>query len=88
MYTGLHVNYPILMKLEFSRQYFEKYSNIKFDENPFSGSVAVPCGWTDKTKLIVAFPNFANARKNEYSTLLSSCVDGIVFALSYNTTDA
>ena len=25
---------PILMKLEFSRQIFEKYCNIKFHENP------------------------------------------------------
>jgi len=28
----------ILMKLEFSQQIFEKYSNIKFHENPSSGS--------------------------------------------------
>jgi len=34
------------MKLEFSRQTFEKYSNIKFNENPFSGSRAVPFGRT------------------------------------------
>jgi hypothetical protein len=26
------------MKIELSRQIFEKYSNIKFHENPFSGS--------------------------------------------------
>ena len=25
----------VLMKLEFSRQTFKKYSNIKFHENPF-----------------------------------------------------
>jgi len=54
------------MKLEISRQIFEKYSNIKFHENPSSGSRVVPCGqtdgrtdrWTgekiDMTKLIVA----------------------------------
>jgi hypothetical protein len=30
------------MKLEFSEQIFEKYSNIKFHENPFSGSQVVP----------------------------------------------
>jgi len=35
------------MKLEFSRQFFEKYSNIKFHENPSSGSRVVPCGRTD-----------------------------------------
>jgi len=34
MYTGLHVKFPLLssdlMKPEFSRQIFEKLSNIKF----------------------------------------------------------
>jgi hypothetical protein len=60
------------MKLEYSRQVFEKHSNIKFPENPSSGSRAVPCGGrdrrtdgqTDMTKLIVAFRNFVNAPKN------------------------
>jgi len=48
--------------------FFEKHSNIKFRENPFSGSRVVPCGQTDgptdMTKLIAAFRNFANAPKN------------------------
>jgi len=43
------------MKLEFSRQIFEKYSIIKFHENPSSESRVVPCrrtntradGWKD-----------------------------------------
>jgi hypothetical protein len=35
------------VKLEFSRQIFEKYSNIKFYGNPSSGSLDVPCGQTD-----------------------------------------
>jgi len=34
------------MKLEFSCQIFQKYSNFKFHENPSSGS-RVPCGLTD-----------------------------------------
>jgi len=38
---------PILMQLEFSGQIFEKSSNIKFHENPSSGSKDVPCGQTD-----------------------------------------
>ena len=61
----------ILIKREFSGQIFAKYSNIKFRENPTSGSRFVPCGRTDgravrqaDTKLIVAFRNFANAPKN------------------------
>jgi len=34
-------------KLEFSRQIFEKYSNIKFQEYPSGGSRVVLCGQTD-----------------------------------------
>ena len=56
------------MKLEISRQIFEKFSNIQFNENPSSGSRAVPSGQTDGkidlTKLIVAFRNVSNAPKN------------------------
>jgi hypothetical protein len=36
------------MKLEFSRQIFEKYVNIKFHENPSSGNQVVTCGRTDE----------------------------------------
>jgi len=32
------------MKLEFSLQIFEKYSDIKFYSNPSNGSPVVPCG--------------------------------------------
>ena len=39
---------PILIKLEFSRQTSEKYSNIKFHENPSSGNRVVPCGRTHR----------------------------------------
>ena len=38
----------ISMKLEFYRQIYENYSNIKFHENPFSGSRVIPCGEPDK----------------------------------------
>ena len=49
---------------------FENISNIKFHENPFSGSRVVPCGQTDTQmdrqrdthdQLIVAFRNFVNS---------------------------
>ena len=73
--------YPLFLsdfiKLDFSWQIFEKYSNIKFHENPCSGNRVLPCGQTDRqterqtgrqkegqtniTKLIVAFQNIANA---------------------------
>ena len=35
------------MKLEYSRQTFEKYSNIKFHENPPTGNRVSPWGRTD-----------------------------------------
>ena len=43
-----------LRKYEFCRQIFEKSSNIKFHENPYSGS-----GQTDLTKLVDTFHNFS-----------------------------
>jgi len=38
----------VLIKLEFTRQIFEKYSNINFRDNPFSGSPVFPYGRTDR----------------------------------------
>jgi len=56
------------MKLQYSRQIFEKYPNMKLHENPSCGTRVFPCGQTDRrtdmTKLIVAFRNFANVLKN------------------------
>jgi len=60
------------MQLEFSRKFFEKFSNAKFNENLSNGG-QVPCGWgderthrqTDMTKLVFAIRNFANAPKND-----------------------
>jgi hypothetical protein len=55
------------MSRKFSRQIFEKYSSVKFHENPSNGSRFFHADrWeTDTTKLIVAFRNFANAPINE-----------------------
>jgi hypothetical protein len=58
--------FGILMKLEFSRQIFEKSSDIKFHQNPSSGRRVVPCEQIDRRtdmKLIVAIRSFANAPK-------------------------
>ena len=59
------------MKLQFYKQIHQKYSYIKFNENPFSGSRAVLfgriVGQTNTTKLIVAFDNFANVPKTGYA---------------------
>jgi len=38
------------MKLEFTRQIFEKFSNIKFHENPSSGRRVVLCGQKDRNE--------------------------------------
>ena len=70
----------ILVKLEFSRQIFEKYTNTKFHENPSCGNRVVPRGRTDgrtdgrryrqtdwlpaMMKLIVTFLNFICKIKN------------------------
>jgi hypothetical protein len=54
----------ILMKVEFSRQLFEKSSNIKLHENPSRGNRVVRCERTDMMKLVVAVRSFANAPKN------------------------
>jgi hypothetical protein len=40
-------SYSILITLEFYRQVFEKYSNIRFHENPSSGRRVVPCCHAD-----------------------------------------
>jgi len=36
------------MTLEFSLHIFEKYSDIKFQENPSSGRGVIPCRRTDR----------------------------------------
>jgi len=43
----LHYSCPILMRLEFSRNIFDKYSKMKRHENPCSVSRFVPCGMAD-----------------------------------------
>jgi hypothetical protein len=47
IYSTRH-SFPILMKLEFSRHIFEKYSNTEFRENPSSENWVVPCGRMDR----------------------------------------
>jgi hypothetical protein len=50
MYIGLHLKYSLFLsyfiKLELSRQIFEKYSKMKFHENPSSGHRVLSCGRT------------------------------------------
>ena len=54
------------MKVEFSQQIFEKYSNIKFNENPSNGRPFVRrMDVQTDMKLLVVFCNFLIALKNE-----------------------
>jgi len=79
MYIGLHVLYstryscPILMKLEFSRQFFLKiYSNIRFHWNPSSGSQIVLCGETDAWTLFVTVRKRLKSSSREHNRRWSS----------------
>jgi len=71
LFIGLHVRYPIFLS-DFNRTWifstdFRKYPDIRFVENPSSGSRVIPCGRmerrTDMRKLTVALRIFANASK-------------------------
>ena len=61
---------PIWMTLEFSRQIFKNYSDMKFLRNLSTGSRVVPWRRTDRqtdmTNLIVAFRNFSNGPKSRW----------------------
>jgi len=58
---------PTVIKLEFSRQIFEKYINIKFhQENLSSGSRVVPWGQTDRPdEAGSSFSQFCERPKDE-----------------------
>jgi len=78
MYIGVDVKYPLFLS-DFNEtwifwQVFEKYSNVKFHEQPSSGSQVVPCGQTEgqanrrtdkHNEANGRFRNFANATKKE-----------------------
>ena len=72
------------MGLQCSRQIFEKYSDIKFHENPTSEIRVVRCGRTDghkyMTKLITTFRIFADAPNILLLLLLSSSYHHLLYA--------
>ena len=59
-------SFQILMKLQFSRQFFffKKYSNFKSYETPSSGSRVVPCGRTIRQ---TDRPDESNSRFPQFS---------------------
>ena len=77
------------VKLEFPRQIFQRYSNVKRHEYPSSGSRIVPCGrQTDTTKLIIPFRNFANPPKNGTSVSPRTYRCQMRVSASKDTTDS
>jgi hypothetical protein len=46
------------MEIKFYLCILEKYSDIKFNENPSGGGTAVPCGWTDRHEVNSRFSQF------------------------------
>jgi len=54
------------MEIDSSQQIFKKYLTLNFMKiNPVGAKLFHVEGWTDMTKLITTFRNFANAPKNE-----------------------
>jgi len=53
------------LKIKFSRQILEKYSDIRFYENPPSGSRVAPCGRTDRN-------NESNGRFSQFYERVSN----------------
>jgi len=63
MYTGIHVMYPLFLSY-FNETWvcwtdFQKFSNVKFLENPYSGRRVFPYRRIDMTILIFAFRSVA-----------------------------
>jgi hypothetical protein len=63
------VFFKTLVKLEFSRDIFEKLSNFKFHENPSRGNRVLLMRTDGHDEDIVTFRNFANTTKNCNFTL-------------------
>ena len=60
------------MKLELSRQIFEKSSNIEFHENPSSGNPVVRCGRTNGHT--DRYFNEANSRFSQFCDRAKKCM--------------
>jgi hypothetical protein len=73
VYIGLHVPYPLFLSDLKETIFFEKYSIIKFYENPVRKGRVVPGARTDErkegqkdmTNLTVTFRNLSNAPTRE-----------------------
>jgi hypothetical protein len=72
----------ILIKIAFSWQIFEKYSNINFMEVRPVRARVVPCGradrQTDMANLVLTFRNFANSPKKDRHEKLLRCMIKVI----------
>ena len=64
------------MKLEFSRQIVEKYSGVKFNENPSSGKRVDPFGQTDRH-------DEANSRVSQFCEHAYKVIAGLNYSVKY-----
>jgi len=67
---------PILTKLEFSWQIFEKYSNIKFHENPSIGAEMFHAGRHDDANR--RFPQFCERVQSRTHKSYKACVSFLI----------
>jgi len=73
------------MEVEFFREIFEKYSNMKFHENPSSGSRVFPCGRTDReTDMTIFFYIIHTVVLIQYIYLLEISVQHNNYCRSYS----
>jgi hypothetical protein len=75
------------MKLDFSQQFFS-LENIKFHQNPSSGSQIVPCGQRDGRmdrydEAYSRFHNFANAPKRSGRGTINRVVYKVIFLQAF-----
>jgi hypothetical protein len=78
MYIGLHVKYPLLLPdfnetVTFST-YVQNKLKYQFSRKPVQWEPSFSMrtdGWTDMTKLIVAFRNFEKKKKNYNIVILT-----------------
>ena len=67
------------MKIEFSPEIFENFSNINFNENPSSGIRADPYGQTNMTKLTVGSRNFTKTPKTGFAILHAPTIKTVLY---------
>ena len=79
-------SFQILIKLEFSVQLFKKYSNIKFRENPSSGSRVVRADGQTRAKIILFLLRLCQKEKEQRDNKNMSLLTARKYAADVSTT--